>query len=53
MSQGCVEKDAKIWTEIKRRAQEVVKFGEMNASFKVQDGKIVLAEILQERIKIG
>lgn len=47
------DKDQRIWQEIKRRASEIVKFGEMNTSFKVQDGKIVLAEVLQERIKIG
>lgn len=47
------DKDQRIWNEIQRRAKEIVRFGEIYTNLKVQDGKIVLAEVLQERIKIG
>lgn len=47
------EKDERIWEELKRRAKDIVRHGNMNVDFKTQDGKIVLAEIIQERIKIG
>ncbi len=49
------DKEDKIWAEIKRRAKEHIKYGVMPIEFKVQDGKIVLADALpfQERIKIG
>lgn len=47
------EKQEKIWNEIKHRAKDQIKFGMMAIELKVQDGKIVLAEVMQERIKIG
>jgi hypothetical protein len=47
------DKEQRIWSEISRRAREQIKFGMMNIELKVQDGKVVLAEVLQERIKIG
>jgi len=47
------EKEEKIWNELRRRAKEHIKFGMMSLELKIQDGKIVKGDILQERISIG
>jgi hypothetical protein len=47
-----VEKEDAIIRELKRRADEL-KFGIMRVDFKIQDGKIVAGEIVEQRIKLG
>jgi len=47
-----VDKSEQIITELKRRAVEV-KFGSMTIEIKIQDGKILAGEIIEQRIKLG
>lgn len=47
------EKENKIWEEIKRRAQEDIRFGTMKIELKIQDGKILAGEIIEQKIKLG
>jgi len=47
-----VDKSEQIITELKRRAEEV-KFGSMTIEIKIQDGKILAGEIIEQRIKLG
>ena len=48
-----MDKAEQVWEEIKRRAREVVPDGEMVLKVITHTGKIVGAEIIRERIKIG
>lgn len=48
-----ITKEERIWEELKKRAKNEVKFGVITVEFKTQDGRIVFAEILSERIKLG
>ena len=47
------DKQEQIWQEIKRRAQEVVRNGEMDLTLKIHDGQVTGGEVKQERIKVG
>lgn len=47
------DKEQRIWNEVKRRAKEIVRFGDMSLTFKVQDGCIVLGEVVKETIRIA
>jgi len=47
------EKQERIWREIKRRAEEDIKFGSMVVLLKIQDGKIMAGEIIEQKIKLG
>jgi hypothetical protein len=46
------DKEEQIINELKRRCQEV-KFGLLRIEFKIQDGKILAGEILEQRVKLG
>ena len=46
------DKEDKIISELKRRAEEV-RFGMLRVEFKIQDGKIMAGEIIEQRIKLG
>ncbi len=41
-----------ILKELKRRAEEI-RFGSLTVEFKIQDGKIMAGEIIEERKKLG
>lgn len=47
------DKQEEVFKEIMRRAQEVVKNGEMDICLKVHNGRITGGEVKQERIKLG
>lgn len=46
------DKQNQIITELKRRAEEV-RFGTMTIQLKIQDGKIMAGEIIEQKIKLG
>ena len=46
------DKENRILTELKRRAEEI-KYGCVTVEFKIQDGRILQGEIVQQRIKLG
>ena len=46
------DKQNKILEELLRRSSEM-KYGTMVVEFKVQDGKIVAGEIIEQKIKLG
>jgi hypothetical protein len=46
------DKQEAIIRELKRRAEEV-KYGILKIEFKIQDGKIMAGEIIEQRIKLG
>ena len=46
------DKEVQIIKELKRRAEEV-RFGMIRVEFKIQDGKIMAGEIIEQRIKLG
>jgi len=45
-------KEEQIIRELKRRAEEV-RFGILKIEFKIQDGKIMAGEIIEQHIKLG
>ena len=45
-------KDDDIIAELKRRAEQV-RYGSMTIEIRVQDGRIVSGEIIEQRIKLG
>lgn len=47
------DKEQSIWNEVKRRAQEDVRYGTMLIELKIQDGKIMGGSIKQQEIKLG
>ena len=48
------DKETKIFEEIKRRAREDIRFGNMVVEFVIHEGKVVGAELRPEtRIKLG
>jgi hypothetical protein len=46
------DKQDEIIRELKRRAEEV-KYGTITVEFKIQDGKIMAGEIIEQKIKLG
>jgi hypothetical protein len=46
------DKENRILTELKRRAEDI-RYGCVTVEFKIQDGKILQGEIIQQRIKLG
>ena len=46
------DKEEIIIRELKRRAEEM-RFGTLKIEFKIQDGKILAGEIIEQRIKLG
>ena len=46
------DKEGQIIKELKRRVEEI-RFGTIIVEFKVQDGKIMAGEIIEQRIKLG
>ena len=47
------DKEDQIIEELKRRSRECVKFGTLLVEFKIQDGKILAGEIIEQKIKLG
>lgn len=48
-----VEKQEKILNDLKRRAEEEVRNGDIIVKLKIQDGVIVAGEIMEQKIKLG
>lgn len=48
-----MDKEEIIINELKRRAQENIRYGIMVVEFKIQDGKIIAGEIIEQKIKLG
>ena len=48
-----MDKEDRIFREIKRRAQENVRYGKIVIELKIHDGMIISGEIVEERIKVG
>lgn len=46
------DKQEVIIKELKRRAEEM-RFGTLTIELKIQDGKIMAGEIIEQRIKLG
>ncbi len=46
------DKEETILRELKRRAEEI-RFGIMVIEFKIQDGRIMAGEIIEQKIKLG
>lgn len=46
------DKEEQILKELKRRAGEI-RFGVLLVEFKIQDGKIMAGEIIEQKIKLG
>ena len=47
------DKQDRIFREIQRRAQEDIKYGELTILLKIQGGKIMAGEIIEQKIKLG
>lgn len=46
-------KEEQVIEELKRRAREDVRYGILVVEFKIQDGKILAGEIVEQKIKLG
>ncbi|MFA5197863.1 MAG: hypothetical protein WC437_05600 [Patescibacteria group bacterium] len=47
-----MDKEEAILKELKKRCEET-RFGTLKVEFKIQDGKILAGEIVEQRIKLG
>jgi hypothetical protein len=48
-----MDKDEQIIQEIKRRAREDIRYGMMTIELKIQDGKIIAGELIEQKVKLG
>lgn len=47
------DQDTEILEELKRRAKEDIRYGEVTVLFKIHEGKITSGEIIKDKIKLG